>query len=81
MAVEGVTDLGVLKALGAGLAAIGMVGSGVGLGLAFGKFFEAVGRQPAMEDRLKTYLFIGMALIEAIALFAFVIAIMIIFVI
>ena len=45
-----------------------------------GKFFEAVGRQPAMEDRLKTYLFIGMALIEAIALFAFVIAVMIMFV-
>lgn len=80
MAVEGMGDLGMLKAVGAGLAAIGMVGSGAGLGIAFGKFFEAVGRQPAMEDRLKTYLFIGMALIEAIALFAFVIAVMIMFV-
>lgn len=74
------TDLSMLKALGAGIAACGMIGSGIGLGLVFGKFFEAVGRQPAAEDKLKTYLFIGMALVEAIALFAFVIAAMILFV-
>jgi len=73
-------DLNVLKAIGAGLAAIGMIGSGLGLGMVFGKFFEAVSRQPALEDNLKTYLFIGMALVEAIALFAFVIAAIILFV-
>ncbi|NBX86678.1 MAG: ATP synthase F0 subunit C [Proteobacteria bacterium] len=69
-----------LKAIGAGLAALGMIGSAIGLGMVFGKFFEAVGRQPAVEEKLKTYLFIGMALVEAIALFAFVIAVMILFV-
>lgn len=74
------TDMTMLKALGAGLAACGMIGSGIGLGMVFGKFFEAVGRQPSVEDKLKTYLFIGMALVEAIALFAFVIAAMILFV-
>jgi F-type H+-transporting ATPase subunit c len=73
-------DAGAMKAIGAGIAAVGMVGSGIGLGMVFGKFFEAVGRQPAVEDKLKTYLFIGMALVEAIALFAFVIAAMILFV-
>ena len=69
-----------LKAIGAGLAAFGMIGAGIGLGNVFGKFFEAVARQPAMENNLKTYLFIGMALVEAIALFAFVIAAIILFV-
>ncbi|MBI1363321.1 MAG: ATP synthase F0 subunit C [Proteobacteria bacterium] len=69
-----------LKAIGAGLAASGMIGAGVGLGFVFGKFFESVARQPAAEDKLKTYLFIGMALVEAIALFAFVIAAIILFV-
>jgi F-type H+-transporting ATPase subunit c len=69
-----------LKAIGAGVAALGMIGAGVGLGFVFGKFFEAVARQPAAEDKLKTYLFIGMALVEAIALFAFVIAAIILFV-
>lgn len=79
-AVAHATDLNMLKAVGAGLAACGMIGSGIGLGLVFGKFFEAVGRQPSAEGALKTYLFIGMALVEAIALFAFVIAAMIMFV-
>ena len=74
-------DAGMLKAVGAGIAACGMIGSGIGLGLVFGNFFQAVGRQPAAENQLKTYLFIGMALVEAIALFAFVIAAMIMFVI
>lgn len=73
-------DAVAMKAIGAGLAACGMIGSGIGLGLVFGKFFEAVGRQPAAENALKTYLFIGMALVEAIALFAFVIAAIIMFV-
>jgi len=69
-----------VKAIGAGLAACGMIGAGLGLGFVFGKFFEAVARQPAAENALKTYLFIGMALVEAIALFAFVIAAIILFV-
>lgn len=72
-------NLDVLKTIGAGLAAFGMIGAGIGLGLVFGKFFEAVARQPAMEGNLKTYLFIGMALVEAIALFAFAVAAMILF--
>jgi F-type H+-transporting ATPase subunit c len=78
--MEVASDMSTLKAIGAGLAAMGMIGSGIGLGLVFGKFFEAVARQPAAEQAMKTYLFIGMALVEAIALFAFVIAVMILFV-
>lgn len=74
------TDLTMLKAIGAGIAAIGMLGSGIGLGMAVGKFFEAVGRQPSVEDRLKNYFFIGAGLIEAVALFAFAVAALILFV-
>ncbi len=69
-----------MKAIGAGLAAMGMIGAGLGLGIVFGKFFEAVARQPSAENAMKTYLFIGMALVEAIALFAFVVAAIILFV-
>jgi len=76
-----IEDANAMKAIGAGLAAFGMIGAGIGLGNVFGKFFEAVGRQPSVEASLKTYLFIGMALVEAIALFAFVIAAIILFVI
>lgn len=76
-----IEDANAMKAIGAGIAALGMIGAGIGLGNVFGKFFEAVGRQPSVEESLKTYLFIGMALVEAIALFAFVIAAIILFVI
>jgi F-type H+-transporting ATPase subunit c len=73
-------DMTMLKAVGAGLAAIGMLGSGIGLGVMVGKFFEALSRQPSVEDRLRSYFFIGAGLIEAIALFAFAIAALILFV-
>lgn len=81
MANEIMSDMSAIKAIGAGVAALGMIGSGIGLGLVFGKFFEAVARQPSLEKQLTAYLFIGMALVEAIALFAFVIAVIILFVI
>ncbi len=68
-----------LKFVGAGLAACGMIGSGVGLGVVFSGFMNAIARQPAMEGAMKTYLFIGMALVEAIALFAFAISMLIMF--
>lgn len=78
--VAATTDLTMLKAIGAGIAAIGMLGSGLGLGLMIGKFFEAVGRQPSVEERLSSYFYIGAGLIEAVALFAFAIAALILFV-
>ncbi len=68
-----------MKLLGAGIAAVGMLGSGIGIGIVFGKYFEAVSRQPSMEAKLKTNLFLGFALVESVALFAFVIAMMIFF--
>jgi len=72
-------EMEVLKYVGAGLAAIGMLGSGIGLGILFGNYLNAVARQPEMESKLKPMLFFGMAMVEAIALFAFVIAMMVMF--
>jgi F-type H+-transporting ATPase subunit c len=69
-----------MKALGAGLACFGMIGAGIGLGMVFGNFFQAVARQPEVADTLRLYLFIGFALTEAIALFAFTLGILILFV-
>lgn len=69
-------EMEAVKYIGAGLAASGMIGAGIGLGTVFGSFFNAVARQPSMEKSLKGTLFIGMALVEAIAILAFVIAIM-----
>jgi F-type H+-transporting ATPase subunit c len=61
-----VKDLG---ALAYGLAAIG---PGVGIGLVFGHAIEAMARQPEASGRITTYMWIGFALAEALALIGFV---------
>ncbi|HAT50661.1 MAG: ATP synthase F0 subcomplex C subunit [Magnetococcales bacterium] len=60
--------------IGMGLAALGFAGSGVGLGILFGKAIEAIARQPAAEAQLAKYIWIGMAFVEAVALYGLVVA-------
>lgn len=74
-------EMEVLKYVGAGLAAAGMIGAGIGLGNVFGSYFNAVARQPSMEKNLKGILMFGFAVVEAIAIFAFAIAMILIFVV
>ena len=69
-----------LTALGAGIAALGCIGAGVGLGLATAKATDAVARQPEAEGKIRTTLILGAALAEATAIYALVTAILIIFV-
>jgi F-type H+-transporting ATPase subunit c len=59
--------VGALAPLAFGLAAIG---SGVGVGLIVGKTIESVARQPEMQGRLQTLMWIGIALTEALAFIA-----------
>lgn len=62
------------KAIGAGLAAAGMIGAGIGVGNVWGSYIQAVGRNPAMQQKLFTPAILGFAVTEAIALFALVVA-------
>jgi len=57
-----------------GLAAAGFGGAGVGIGFIFGKMIEAVARQPEAEGKVGKYMWIGFALVEAIALYGLVVA-------
>lgn len=63
--------------LGMGLAAISMIGSGAGMGYLWGKTTEGIARNPSQTDKMMKAAFIGMALIESIALYGFVIALLI----
>ena len=72
-------DLAAAKAIGAGLAAIGVIGSGIGIGSIFASFISAVGRNPAARGDVFTMTMLGFALVEAIALYALVIALVILF--
>jgi F-type H+-transporting ATPase subunit c len=54
-----------LGALVYGLAAIG---PGIGIGLVFGNAIQAMARQPEAAGQITTYMWIGFALTEALAL-------------
>jgi F-type H+-transporting ATPase subunit c len=64
-------------ALGAGLAiAIAAFGAALGLGRVGAAAMESIGRNPNAADRLFLPLVLGLAFIEALALYGFVIAIL-----
>ncbi|MHB1606970.1 MAG: ATP synthase F0 subunit C [Leptospirales bacterium] len=67
-------DVQAAALIGMGAAAIGVAGSGAGIGYIFGKMIEAVARQPEVESRVSKYMWLGFALSEAVALYALVIA-------
>lgn len=67
--------------LGAGLAiGLAALGTGVGMGYAIRGTQEGVARNPTVGGRLQTIMFIGLAFIETLALYALLIAIIILFV-
>ena len=72
-------ELEAAKVIGAGLAVIGVIGSGIGMGTVFAAFISAVGRNPAARNEVFTMTMLGVALVEAIALFALVLALVILF--
>lgn len=79
-AATAVPDAGVMiKAaalIGSGIAAVGVVGPGIGIGVAGSKALEGMARQPEMATKLLVNAIIIAALMEALGLLAFVIAIM-----
>jgi F-type H+-transporting ATPase subunit c len=66
-----------IKLLGAGVAMIGSLGAGIGLGLIFSAWITAIARNPAAESKFSKIGFIGFAVTELVLLMCFVISIMI----
>ena len=58
-------------ALAVGLAALG---ASIGNGLVISKTIESVARQPELDSKIRTLMFLGVGLIEAIPIMAVVIA-------
>jgi len=65
------------KVVGAGLATIGLIGSGIGIGMVFASLISGIARNPEVKNVVFTYAILGFALIEAIALFALMVAFLI----
>jgi F-type H+-transporting ATPase subunit c len=63
---------GSLSVIGYGASAIG---SGIGVGIVFGMGMQAIARQPEARGVIQTNIYLGMALVEALAILGFVLAI------
>ncbi|MEZ7514983.1 ATP synthase F0 subunit C [Flavobacterium frigidarium] len=61
----------VLAGIGAGLA---VIGAGLGIGKIGGSAMDAIARQPEAAGKIQTAMIIAAALIEGVALFAVVVA-------
>ena len=64
---------GSIAAIGAGLAAIG---AGIGIGKIGGSALESMARQPELSGKIQTTMIIAAALVEAVSLFAVVVALL-----
>jgi F-type H+-transporting ATPase subunit c len=69
-----------LIALGAGIAALGVVGGGLGIGIIGGKAVEAVARQPEAKGDITSTMIISIAFAEVTSLYALIASILLIFV-
>jgi F-type H+-transporting ATPase subunit c len=76
--VAAATVLG--KLLGAGLAMVGVIGGGIGIGVVSGGAVQAMARNPDATSTIQTNMILGIAFAEATAIYALVIALMILFV-
>lgn len=73
-------ELEAARMIGAGLATIALFGVGIGIGNIFATLIATVGRNPSVQPKVFPFAIIGFALVEAIALFALLIAFLVLFV-
>ena len=72
-------DAEAAKYIGAGLATLGMIGSAVGVGNIFGQFLSGALRNPSAAASQTANLFVGIAFAEALGIFSFLIALLLMF--
>ncbi len=71
-----------LKLLGAGLAiGLGAIGPGIGIGILMQGALTAMGRNPDASSNIQTNMILGVAFAEAIAIYALVVALILMFVV
>lgn len=68
MELEAVKNLSMALVVG-----VGVLGPGIGLGLLVGRALEAIGRNPEAAGQIQASMFVGIAVTEALAIFALVV--------
>jgi F-type H+-transporting ATPase subunit c len=74
MEVESARLIGAALAMG-----LGALGPGIGLGLLASKALEAIGRNPEAQSKIQSTMILAIAVTEAVAIYALVVALMILF--
>lgn len=69
-----------LAYLAAGLAMLGAFGPGIGIGLLVNGALQAIGRNPDAAGAVQTNMILGIVFTEAIAIYALVVALIMVFV-
>ncbi|MES2729570.1 MAG: ATP synthase F0 subunit C [Pseudomonadota bacterium] len=72
-------ELEAVKLLAGAIALLPLFGVGIGLGMIFSSYNEAIGRNPGAAELLDKKFFLTFALTEALAIFALVIALYLVF--
>lgn len=72
-------ELAAAKMVGAGLAVIGLGGVGAGIGNVFSSLISSIARNPSARGQVFGLAMLGFALVEAVALYALLIAFLILF--
>ncbi len=71
-----------MRLLGAGLAiGLGAIGPGIGIGILMQGALQAMGRNPDAASNIQTNMILGVAFAEAIAIYALVVALILMFVV
>jgi F-type H+-transporting ATPase subunit c len=71
-----------MRLLGAGLAiGLGAIGPGIGIGILMQGALQAMGRNPDASSNIQTNMILGVAFAEAIAIYALVVALILMFVV
>ncbi len=64
-----------IKAIAMALAAgLGVMGPGIGIGILVSKALEAIGRNPEAASKIQSTMILGIVFVEALAIFALVVA-------
>ncbi|MCG8547602.1 MAG: F0F1 ATP synthase subunit C [Alphaproteobacteria bacterium] len=72
-------EVAAAKLIGAGLAVVGLGGVGAGIGNIFASMIASGARNPGAIPRVQLFMWIGFALVEAVALYALLISFLILF--
>jgi ATP synthase F0 subunit c len=73
-------EVAAAKLIGAGLAMIGTIGAGIGIGVVVSGAVQGMARNPDASGNLQTNMILGIAFAEAVAIYCLVVALLILFV-